>query len=88
MPGLRDEVRSVWERFLRPAIERNPRHERYVYLFDSDDSDVILAVQQYSDASAAAAFLLTDEYRAYVAEVEPLLSQPPSVRRGEVLWTK
>jgi hypothetical protein len=28
-PGQRDDVRTVWERWLRPAIEANDAHEAY-----------------------------------------------------------
>ncbi len=87
-PGRRDDVRSVWEKWLRPAIEANDAHEAYAYTFDADDADVIRAFQQYRDAASAAAFLDTDTYRSYVAEVEALLLGPPKVTRAEVMWTK
>ena len=88
LPGCRDEVRAVWERLLRPAIEANDAHEAYSYLFDADDPDVIRAFQQYTDAEAASAFLATPLYDTYVAEVERLLVGPPRVLRGDVIWTK
>ncbi len=87
-PGRRDDVRAVWERLLRPAIEANVDHEGYAYMFDADDPDVIRAFQQYADAEAAAAFLATPTYAAYVAEVDGLLVGPPRVLRTEVIWTK
>jgi len=87
-PGHRDDVRTVWERWLRPAIEENDAHEAYAYTFDVDDADVIRAFQQYRDAASAAAFLETPAYRSYVAEVESLLLGPPTVIRADVIWTK
>lgn len=54
--GQRDAIRTTWERLLRPAIEANDEHEAYTYMYDLDDPDVIRAVQQYTDADAAAAF--------------------------------
>lgn len=87
-PGHREDVRAVWERWLRPAIEANDAHETYVYAFDADDTDVIRAFQQYRDPESATAFLETAAYRSYVAEVEPLLLGPPKVTRAEVVWTK
>jgi quinol monooxygenase YgiN len=86
--GCRDEVRAVWERLLRPAIETNDRHEAYSYMFDAADPDIIRAFQRYTDDEAAAAFLTTPEYGAYVAAVEDLLVGPPRVLRCEVIWTK
>jgi quinol monooxygenase YgiN len=87
-PGSRDSVRAVWERFLRPAITANAAHEAYAYMYDVDDPDVIRAVQQYSDADAAAAFLATPAYAAYVAAVEHLLAGAPVVTRTDIIWTK
>lgn len=87
-PGRRDDVRAVWERWLRPAIAENDAHEAYAYTFDADDADVIRAFQQYRDSASAAAFLQTPAYLSYVAEVEPLLLGPPNVTRADVVWTK
>lgn len=87
-PGERDAVHAVWDEHLRPAIEANPDHEAYAYMYDEDDPDVIRAVQQYTDAAAAAAFLTTPAYAAYVDAVEALLVGPPSVTRHEVIWRK
>ena len=87
-PGCRDEVRVVWEKWLRPAIEANSGHEEYFYLFDNDDADVIRAFQQYVDTAAAIAFLSTPAYEAYVAEVQHLLIGPPRVVRTDIVWAK
>jgi quinol monooxygenase YgiN len=35
--GLRDAARATWEEFLRPAIEANPGHLSYAYMYDLDD---------------------------------------------------
>jgi quinol monooxygenase YgiN len=87
-PGCRDEVRAVWERLLRPAIESNDAHEGYWYMFDADDPDIIRAFQSYPDEESASAFLTTAEYASYVAGVEGLLIGPPRVVRTDVIWTK
>lgn len=86
--GCRDEVRSVWERLLRPAIDANDAHEAYSYMFDTDDPDIIRAFQCYTDAEEASAFLTTPAYAAYVAAVEGLLIGPPRVLRTDVIWSK
>ena len=86
--GWRDEVRAVWERLLRPALETNDGHEAYSYMFDAADPDIIRAFQRYADHEAAAAILATREYAAYVAAVEDLFVGPPRVLRSEVIWTK
>jgi quinol monooxygenase YgiN len=81
--GCHGEVRVVWERLLRPAIETNDGHEAYSYMFDADDPDIIRAFQRHTDDEAAAACLKTPAYGAHIAAVEDLLVGPPPVLRCE-----
>jgi quinol monooxygenase YgiN len=87
-PGKRDEVRSVWEKHMAPAISANPGHTTYFYCFDNSDEDSIYAFQQYTSAEASQEFLKTDSYAAYLKEVEPLLSGPPQVTALTPMWSK
>ncbi len=87
-PGRRDDVHTVWDRHLRPAIEANPDHLAYWYCFDPDDTDIIRVFQLYTDADAATAFLHTAAYRDYLAAVEPLLDGPPTVHPADIGWAK
>lgn len=87
-PGKRDEVRKVWERHMAPAVSANSGHLAYFYCFDNADPDAILAFQQYVSAEAAGEFLKTDDYAAYLQEVEPLLAGPPHVTTLTPMWSK
>ncbi|MES2642372.1 MAG: antibiotic biosynthesis monooxygenase [Myxococcota bacterium] len=88
LPGKRDEVRRVWEKHMAPAVSANPSHTAYFYCFDNADPDAICAFQQYASAEAAAEFLKTDSYLAYLQEVEPLLAGPPNVTSLTPMWSK
>ena len=59
-----------------------------LYHVDEHDPDVIVAYQRYRDAEAAEAFLRTEAYASYTAEVEPLLAGPPVVTVLRTLWAK
>lgn len=87
-PGKRDEVRAVWERHMAPAVSSNPGHTAYYYCFDKTDPDSISAFQVYDSVESSQAFLATDEYAAYLGEVEPLLSGPPEVTALTPVWVK
>ena len=87
-PGLRDDVREVWETHLAPAVDSNPGHLTYFYCFDNSDPDVISAFQVYDSAESAQRFLETDAYASYVQDVEPLLSGPPQVTPLTPVWSK
>lgn len=88
LSGRRDDVHSIWQRALLPAIAANPCHEAYSYGFDDDDPDVIRVFQQFRSASAAKDFLTTPAYAAYLAEVELLLVGPPEVSTVTPMWVK
>ena len=87
-PGMREQVRDVWQKFMPAAVSANPEHLAYYYTFDAADADVIRAFQVYADGEAAQAFLNTDAYKGYVAAVEPLLAGPPEVAVSDVIWAK
>lgn len=87
-PGKRDEVRSVWEKHMVPAVAANPGHTAYFYCFDNADPDAISAFQVYESAEASQQFLQTASYAAYLQDVEPLLSGPPQVAALTPVWVK
>lgn len=87
-PGKRDEVRAAWEKHMAPAVSANAGHVSYFYCFDNADADSISAFQVYESAEASQEFLETDSYRAYLKDVEPLLSGPPQVTALTPVWIK
>lgn len=87
-PGLRDDVRKVWEAHLGPAVDANPGHLAYFYCFDDTDPDAISAFQVYDSLESSRQFLETDAYAGYLRAVEPLLSGPPQITQLTPVWTK
>jgi quinol monooxygenase YgiN len=73
---------------MAPAVAANSGHLAYFYCFDESNPDAITAFQVYADAESSAAFLQTDAYRAYLVEVEPLLTGPPQVSAHTPVWSK
>jgi quinol monooxygenase YgiN len=87
-PGLRDDVRKVWEALMAPAIDANPGHLAYFYCFDDSDPDAISAFQVYDSIESSRQFLETAAYANYLRDVEPLLSGPPQVTPLTPVWAK
>ena len=87
-PGKRDEVRRVWEKYVRPRAEQNPEHLNYFYCFDEKDPDLICAFQVYADASGPANFMSGAWYQSYLSEVTPLVVAPPQITESRVQWSK
>ena len=88
LPGKRDEVRRVWERFVKPRAAANPAHHAYFYCYDKTDPDVILVYQQYPDAAASAEFMKGAWYQDYLAEVSRFVAKPPAITEADVMWAK
>ncbi len=87
-PGKRSEVQAVWLKHMAPGVAANEGHLAYFYCVDTREPDVVCAFQHYASAEAARAFLLTESYRAYLSEVEPLLAGPPEVISLTPVWVK
>lgn len=73
---------------MAPAVSTNTDHVAYWYCLDDVDPDGITAFQVYENAAAAKAFLATEQYTAYVDDVDPLLTGPPEVTALTPVWTK
>ena len=88
LPGKREDVRKVWEAHMAPAVAGNRSHLAYFYCFDNADPDAITAFQVYDSAESSQQFLETEAYRAYLQDVESLLSGPPQVTALTPVWNK
>lgn len=87
LSGRRDELESVWQKHMRPAIEANPGHLAYTYGFGSE-ADVIGAFQLYRSEEDAGAFVRSPAYLAYLDESRPLLRKAPEVTVFDPRWVK
>ncbi len=87
-PGQRDEVRRIWERYVKPRAETNPAHEAYYFCFDDIDQDVICVFQLYSGVTAAHDFMSGDWYAEYLLVVSRVLVAPPEIVPASLVWSK
>ncbi len=87
-PGMRDEVKRVWEAHLQSRAAANPAHEAYFYCYDDKDPDVICVFQLYSDQSGPGEFVKQAWYPAYEAAVAPLLAGGSEFRAATPQWIK
>lgn len=87
LAGKRDDVKEIWEKFMKPAIAGNSGHAAYAYSFGNDE-DVIVAFQVYQSKDDANAFLLKPEYRMYIEASRTLLAGEPKVTVLDVRWLK
>jgi quinol monooxygenase YgiN len=87
-PGKRDDVRGVWEKYVKPRAAANPAHEAYFFCYDSNDPDVICVFQLYSSEEAAKEFLSGEWYAEYLGEVAKVVAAPPQISPASLVWSK
>ena len=87
-PGKRDEVRRVWEKYVKPRAAANPAHEAYYFCYDSNDGDVICVFQLYTDQAAMQDFLKGAWYSDYLKEVGAFVATPPLISPADLVWAK
>jgi quinol monooxygenase YgiN len=87
-PGQRDEVRRVWEKYVKPRVEANPDHEAYFFCLDDNDPDVICVFQLYPNKEAMQEFLNGDWYSEYMNEVSRVVAEPPQIVPAGLVWSK
>ncbi|MEZ5326958.1 MAG: hypothetical protein R3F19_18060 [Verrucomicrobiales bacterium] len=86
--GLRDAVRRVWEKHVKPRALANPDHLAYYFCFDETDDDVICVFQLYRNKESMAAFLSGDWYPGYLADINEVVADAPQVMPASLVWAK
>ena len=74
-PGQRDEMRAVWERFIKTNVLKNPGHLAYYFNYDQDDPDGVIAFQIFSNAQAKDEFLKSYEEYLKLLDCNEIISE-------------
>jgi len=87
-PGQRDEVRRIWEKYVKPRVEANPAHLAYYFCYDDNDPDVVSVFQLYRDGASLNAFMVGGWYPTYLEEIAEVVTAPPDILAATAVWTK
>jgi quinol monooxygenase YgiN len=88
LPGLRDDLRRIWERHVKPRALANAQHEAYYFCYDTGDPETISVFQLFSSEAALEAFVGGSWYPDYLAEVATVVAAPPQLSRSALVWAK
>jgi quinol monooxygenase YgiN len=86
--GKRDEVRRIWEKYVKVRATANPQHLAYYFCYDQADPNVISVFQIYSDAEASKRFISEPWYQEYLSELRPVTAERPTISTCDVVWAK
>lgn len=87
-PGMRDEVRRLYEAHLAPRAAANPSQELVVWCADQADPDVFHLFEIYTDAEAAQTAGQAPWFWEYLGLVGPMLDGQPEVHTATPTWAK
>lgn len=87
-PGKRDEVRRIWEKYVRAYAEANDGFLGVYYCYDDGDPEVSIVVSLAADAAAQQQFGMQPWVADYQRETAPLLAAPPEVRTATPRYVK
>ena len=88
LPGKRDEVRRVWEKYAQAHVAGSAGQLAYFYCYDDTDPDAIVVFQLHADGDSAKEFVKQPWYADYQRETEALLAGPSEFRMATPQWTK
>jgi quinol monooxygenase YgiN len=87
-PGRRDDVKRIWENYVKPRAAANPDHLEYFFCYDETDSDAISVFQLYQNRKAMTLFLSGEWYQKYLSEIAQVISEAPQILSAAVVWQK
>lgn len=87
-PGKREEVKELWEKYVKPHQESKPEILSCCYCYAMEDEDTICAFELLSGRSAAEAALKSGWFSAYQEALRPLLAGPPETTVTSPIWSK
>ncbi len=78
-PGKRDEVRKLYEEYIKPHAMEEEAVEFVCYCYDAQDPDTVCIFELLSDSSMFKRSMEQDWFQAYQRAVQPLLAAPPEM---------
>ncbi|WP_274627105.1 putative quinol monooxygenase [Arvimicrobium flavum] len=87
-PGKRDELRQVWEKYVRGYVAGSDGQPAYFYCYDDNDADAILVFQIHADADSAGEFMKQPWYADYERESAALIAGTSEFRAATPQWVK
>jgi quinol monooxygenase YgiN len=88
LPGRREDVRRIWEEYVKPRVTSNLDHEEYFFCYDESNPDAISVFQLYPDKEAMTTFLNGDWYPDYLKAISKVVATPPQITPASLVWQK
>lgn len=87
-PGKRDELKALWEKYVKPHAAKSDEIEFSCYCFDHQDENSIILFELLRSGDTLQTAYRSDWFKEYMSEMEQLLAGPPMVMTGNPIWIK
>lgn len=87
-PGKRDEVRALWEEYLKPRAEENDAQEVYFYCYDEQNENVMYLFELYGNRENMGQNAEAPWFQEYMQKLFPLIDGQPEIGMTTPLWAK
>jgi quinol monooxygenase YgiN len=88
-PGMRDEIKRVWEKYVRSNIAGSSSVLSYYYCHDEKDPDTVIVFLLVADKTSRLKEILEQPWYAdYKRETGAMLAAAPEVRTATPEWVK
>lgn len=88
IPGKRDEVRCIWEKYARDYVAGSKGLLAYCYSYDANDPDTILVFQLSVDQASSQEFVKQPWFADYQTETAALLAALSEFHPASPQWVK
>lgn len=86
--GKRDEVRTLWEEYLKSRAEENTSQEVYFYCYDDQNENVMYLFELYSNRNGLGQNATSDWFQEYMQKLFPLIEGQPEIGMTTPIWSK
>jgi quinol monooxygenase YgiN len=87
-PGKRDALKKIWEKETKKHTIENDLVEQSCYCFDKNDENTVWLFEIIKDEEVLSKLSLEPWFRAYLAEMQPILAAPPMITTADPVWIK
>ena len=87
-PGKRDEIRRLWEKYVKPHSETQESVEICCYCYANENVDTICMFELISNPSDFEAVMKSDWFASYQESLKPLIKGPPEIITATPMWIK
>ena len=87
-PGRRDDLRRVWDKYVRDYVAGNDGALSCCYCYDDNDPDTVIVFQLAADQASAQEFVKQLWFADYQRETAALLDGSSELRVATPQWVK